>query len=140
METVRLGSYENKTVIINQRLVLDAICGEKPEAQFVLLLAMLIEYGHFLNVVLNEKAKKPTANLNGEAGKAFMSGFMECSDERLLKEDFKFADFISYASLASLNSKEREQKFPVEVSGLGYEQRQGFFCLLRTTDVQGKEV
>ena len=51
--------------------------------------------------------------LRGE-GKAFMSGFMECSDERLLKEDFKFA---------------------VEVSGLSYEQRLDIFSILRVANV-----
>jgi hypothetical protein len=138
METVRLGSYENKTVIINQRLVLDAICGEKPEACFFLLLTMLVEYGRFLGDVLNEKAKKSSSNSNGNKGIDFAIGFMRYSDEKLLKEDFKFADFISYASLVSLGSKEREQKFAVEVSGLGYEQKKKIFYALYLSKNLGK--
>ncbi|MDR3000183.1 MAG: hypothetical protein LBU89_02870 [Fibromonadaceae bacterium] len=117
MEANRLGSYGNNVISINQRLVLDAI-SENPNARFILLLTMLIEYGHFLN----------------KDGKAFMSEFMEYSDSKLLKEDFMFADFIA------LDSKDKEQKFKLEVSGLSYEQRVSILYNLKNAKIKGKEV
>ena len=113
METCRLGTCKDKTILINQRLVLEAFSAKNYETRFILLLAMLMEYGRFLN----------------EDGKAFMNEFIENSDDKLLKNDsFKFADFIVP------NSKGNEQKFTVEVSGLNYEQKLEILDFLKSSE------
>jgi len=121
MEAVHLGSYKDKNVFINQRLVLDSICEEDTKVCFYLLLTMLLEYGRFLSDALREKAKLPSSSSNGNEGIDFAIGFMEHSNGKLLKEDFEYADFTA------LDAKGEDKKFVLGISGLSYEERLGIF-------------
>jgi hypothetical protein len=126
MEAICLGSYENKIISINQRLVLDAFREENHDVRFVLLLVMLIEYGRFLNDMTN----KSDSNSNDKDGKTFMSEFMEYSEGKLLKENhFEFADFIAPDS----NGKERI--FTIETSNLSYKRKLDIFYFLKLEQI-----
>jgi hypothetical protein len=111
MKTNQISSYENKTIFLSQRLVLDAL-SENRQACFFLLLTMLAECGRFFS-----------SNSNGNNGVDFASELIEYSDEKLLKENFKFADFIAP------NAKGEEQRFTLEIFDLSYEQRKSIFCI-----------
>jgi hypothetical protein len=123
-----LGDHEGDTIFINQRLVLDAISSKNPKDGFILLLTMLLEYGHFLGYVLQSKTGKVVSNPK-IAGRTFAYWFMEYSSAGLFKSDFEFADFVTS------DSKGKEQRFMVNVSSLSYEQRQGIFYSLGTENI-----
>jgi hypothetical protein len=123
-----LGSHEGETICLNQRLVLDAVSLRDPKDGFILLVAMLIEYGHFLSHVLHDKAGKPIGD-SKNAGRAFAYRFMECSEAGLFNADFEFADFTAP------DSKGGKQKFTAKVSGLGREQREMIFYSLGTESI-----
>jgi hypothetical protein len=127
-----LGDHEGETVYINQRLVLDAISGD-PRDRFILLLAMLLEYGHFLGCALHVKANEPACDTEG-TGRAFACQFMECSEADLFSTDFEFADF------AAPDSEGKEQAFKVEVSGLSRKERRRIFHELGSAKIWEGEV
>ena len=122
-----LGAHNGDVISINQRLVLDAISGNQKDC-FVLFLAMLIEYGHFLGHALYGKTGKQI-NCSELAGRAFAYWFMECSKADLFNKDFEFADFITF------DVKDKEQKFTVKVFSLSQEQRKSIFYSLGTENI-----
>jgi hypothetical protein len=120
METGKLGAYKHKKIYISHRLALDSL--RDPTARFILLLAMLHEYGHFLDDILHEQAGI-TGDSEGEEGKNFAYKFMGYSPANLLNTDFKFAD------LSAPNQKVEYQTFSLEISNLSYEKRKEILCL-----------
>ena len=125
MGTAQLGSYEDKIISINQRIALDSLSEENQKTRFFLLLTMLLEYGRFLSDVQREKAKQPVNNLNENDGIDFANEFMKYSDGKLLKENFKFVDFIA------LGAKGEDRRFVLDIS-LSYEQRKEILYILKT--------
>jgi hypothetical protein len=117
-----LGTYENKEIRIDQRLVLDAISAANHESRFILLLAMLTEYGIFLGDILHEKAGIEDGR--SPDGSAFANKFMERSPAGLFSKDFEFADFTAP------DSKGEKQKFTVKVSSLSQGQRKIIFQMM----------
>jgi hypothetical protein len=122
-----LGDHEGETVCINQRLVLDAISSKRPNDGFILFLAMLMEYGHFLGNVLHGKAGNAN-DVSEFAGRDFARLFMKCADG-LFGGSFEFADFTAP------DSEGKEQVFKTEVSGLSQEQREDIFYSLGTENL-----
>jgi len=127
MPANKFGAYssKDKAIYINHRLALDSL--RNPKAAFLLLLAMLHEYGHFLDDVLHEKA-----GINGdsedEEGKIFANRFLEYSASNLLNADFKFTDFIAP------DVKGEDQRFDIGISGLSYEQRKEIECIFEFSE------
>ena len=116
-----LGSCKEKTISINQRLVLDALSMENPESRFILFLTMLTEYGLFLGNVLRKRVgcgKSESDNM------CFTNMFMVHSCANLFNDDFTFAKFIAF------DAKKEKQIFTVMVSDLNYEQRKDIFYIL----------
>ena len=127
-----LGSHEGETVCINQRLVLDAL-SEDPKGRFILFLAMLLEYGHFLNHVLQGKANK-SAGDSKKAGRTFAFMFVKYSEADLFNTDFEFADFTAP------DSEGGEQKFILKISDLDWEEREKIFYDLGSEKIWEGEV
>jgi hypothetical protein len=128
-----LGFHEGETIYLNQRLVLDAISSKNHGDSFILLIAMLLEYGHFLNHILRGKADQPAGD-SKNVGRAFAYSFMEYSEADLFNADFEFADFIA------TDTKGMAQIFMAKVSGLNYEQRINSFYTLDSLKVWEGEV
>jgi hypothetical protein len=124
-----LGDHDGDNIYINQRLALDAL--RDTESCFILFVTMLVEYGNFLGNVLRDKDGK-SADGSELAGRNFAYRFMEYSEADLFNSDFEFADFSSFASLASLDDKGKEQKLAIGVSGLSRAQRESIFYSLGT--------
>jgi hypothetical protein len=129
-----LGDHDGEAIYINQRLALDAISSGKASSGFVLLSAMLIEYGNFLGCVLREKSGSEGGAPEHE-GRDFAYQFMDCSAADLFDSDFEFADFISRSALVTLEDKGKEQKLVVSVSGVSREQRKEAFCTSGSSSV-----
>jgi hypothetical protein len=94
---------------------------------------MLMEYGHFLNHVLHDKANK-SAGDSKKADRAFAFMFAEYSEADLFSADFAFADFTAP------DSKGGEQKFTLEISGLDFKERRRIFHDLGSEKIWEGEV
>jgi hypothetical protein len=113
-----LGDHDGESICINQRLVLDAL--RNSNSCFVLFVAMLVEYGHFLGQVLRDKSGDSSEGPK-LAGRDFAYRFMEYSEADLFSSDFEFADF------SSSDAKGKEQTFTMKVSGMSQEQKKKVF-------------
>jgi len=120
IETTQLGYYKDKTISLNQCIVLNAI-SEDSKDRFILLLTMLLEYGRFLSDVVREKAKLTPSSSNCNEGVDFAIGFMEHSEEKLLKGNFEFTDFTTIVA------KGENKKYVLGISDLSNEERENIF-------------
>jgi len=112
MENDKLGAYKDKKIYINHRLALDSL--RNPTARFILLLAMLHEYGHFLDDVLHEREGMAGGDSDGEEGEDFACKIVE----HCIAEDLKFADFIAP------DPKGEELRFDIETKVSEYDEKQ----------------
>ncbi|MCL2208518.1 MAG: hypothetical protein FWB90_10595, partial [Fibromonadales bacterium] len=122
MKANKFGAYKDKKIYINHRLALDSL--RNPTARFILLLAMLHEYGHFLDDALHEREGMTGGDSEGEEGKAFACKFVE----NLLDSDFKFADFVAP------NPKGEELRFDINISNLTFEEKKGILSIFEYSE------
>ncbi|MCL2284672.1 MAG: zinc dependent phospholipase C family protein [Fibromonadales bacterium] len=112
MEPNKLGAYKDKKIYISHRLALDSL--RNPSSRFLLLLAFLHEYGHFLDDVLHERAGMAGGDSEGEEGEAFANMFME----HYMNEDLKFVNFVAP------NPKGEDLRFDIEAKTSEHDEKQ----------------
>jgi hypothetical protein len=122
-----LGAYRSNKIYINRQIVSDSLLGQ--ESCFILLLALLHEYGHFLDEHLNGPPSGGGGNTNDEKGKAFAERFIRYSAADLFNNpSFEFADF------KATDDRGNEYVRTAKISSLGYEQRMGIFSFFEYSE------